>query len=322
MVTPNPPLRIIFFGTPEFAVPTLNALLASRHVVTAVVTQPDRPKGRGQHLYPSPVKTAALAAGVPVLQPERLRDESFLQALAALQPDLGVVAAYGKILTDNVLRAPRMGLVNVHASLLPKYRGAAPVHRAIMAGESLTGITIMRLVRELDAGPMLMAVSRPIDPRETSVEVERNLALIGADALQRAVDKLAAGLVPEVPQDASAATYAPKLEKSDGIVDWSRQARTIHNQIRGLHPWPHAYSDLQGQRCLLLESAVEPYAPTDATPGVILEAEKDRLYVQTGDGALRILRLQMEGRKPLAARDFLAGHHIEAGTMFVSPVRA
>jgi methionyl-tRNA formyltransferase len=322
MVTPNPPLRIIFFGTPEFAVPTLNALLASRHVVTSVVTQPDRPKGRGQHLYPSPVKTAALAAGVPVLQPERLRDESFLQALAALQPDLGVVAAYGKILTDNVLRAPRMGLVNVHASLLPKYRGAAPVHRAIMAGESLTGITIMRLVRELDAGPMLMAVSRPIDPRETSVEVERNLALIGADALQRAVDRLAAGLVPEVPQDESAATYAPKLEKSDGIVDWSRPARTIHNQIRGLHPWPHAYSDLQSRRCLLLESAVEPYAPTDATPGVILEAEKDRLYVQTGDGALRILRLQMEGRKPLAARDFLAGHHTEAGTMFVSPVRA
>jgi methionyl-tRNA formyltransferase len=180
----------------------------------------------------------------------------------------------------------------------------------------------MRLVRELDAGPMLMAVSRPIDPRETSVEVERDLALVGADALHRAVDKLAAGLVPEVPQDESAATYAPKLEKSDGIVDWSRPAWTIHNQIRGLHPWPHAYSDLQGQRCLLLESVVEPYAPTDATPGVILEAEKDRLYAQTGDSVLRILRLQMEGRKPLAARDFLAGHHIEAGTMFVSPVRA
>ncbi len=322
MVTPTIALRVIFFGTPDFAVPTLNALLASRHQVVAVVTQPDRPKGRGQRPQGSPVKEAAVAVGVPVLQPERLRDERFLDALGALNVDLGVVAAYGKILTERVLTIPRMGLINVHASLLPKYRGAAPVHRAIMAGESLTGITIMRVVKELDAGPMLLAVSRPIDPRETSVEVERDLARIGAEALVRAVGRLAGGLVPEVPQDEAAATYAPKLEKADGMVDWTQPATRIHDQIRGLYPWPHAYSDFEGHRCLLLESSAEPAdASTFEEPGSVIEAQKDRLRVQTGNGVLRLLRLQMEGRKPLAVLAFLWGHNFPPGTRFVPPVR-
>ena len=247
----------MFFGTPEFAVPTLNALLASRHTVAGVVTQPDRPKGRGQRAQASPIKTLASAHNVPVLQPERLRDAAFLEALGALNADLGVVAAYGKILTDAVLSMPRLGLINVHASLLPKYRGAAPIHRAVMAGETMTGVTIMRVVKALDAGPMLATVSRPIGSEDTSLDVERDLAQLGAVALVNTADRLSAGDIAETPQDESAATYAHKLQKSDGIIDWSASAAAIHNQIRGLHPWPHAFTDLEGERCLLLESRVE-----------------------------------------------------------------
>ena len=332
MVTPAAPLRIVFFGTPEFAVPTLNALLASQHIVAGVVTQPDRPRGRGQRLQPSPVKELARAHALALLQPERLRDEGFLKSLAHFDADLGVVAAYGKLLTDAVLAAPRLGFINVHASLLPKYRGAAPIHRAVMAGESQTGVTMMRVVGALDAGPMLSAVSRPIGPEETSVEVERGLGRLGADAVVRAVDALSSGSVRETPQAEEAATYAPKIEKADGVVDWSASARTIHNQIRGLHPWPHAYSDLRGERCVLLESRVDPRSHDaadrlrqdvggeDATsfePGTVVEAHGDVLKVQTGDGVIRLLRLQMEGRRPVSAREFLAGRRLAPGTTFL-----
>lgn len=332
MVTPAAPLRIVFFGTPEFAVPVLKALLASRHIVAGVVTQPDRPRGRGQRLQPSPVKELAQAHALPWLQPERLRDEGFLKSLAQIKADLGVIAAYGKILTDAVLTAPRLGFINVHASLLPKYRGAAPIHRAVMAGESQTGVTIMRVVKALDAGPMLSAVSRPIGPEETSVEVERGLARLGADALVHAVDALSSGNVHETPQVEEAATYAQKLDKADGVVDWSASAVTIHNQIRGLHPWPHAYSDLEGERCVLLESRVDAHshgaadrfrqgfggqeaAPFEA--GAVVEAQGDVLKVQAGDGVIRLLRLQMEGRRSVSAREFLAGRRLVPGTRFL-----
>jgi methionyl-tRNA formyltransferase len=251
------------------------------------------------------------------LQPERLRDEQFLGSLRAFEADLGVVAAYGKILTDPVLATPRLGLINVHASLLPKYRGAAPVHRAIMAGETETGVTIMRVVKALDAGPMMATASRPIDPGETSVEVEADLARLGAQALLESVDAIAEGRAADIPQDGSKATYAPKLEKSDGIVDWSRSAITIHNQIRGLYPWPHAFSDLDGERTILLKSEVEPGdAERHDPPGTVVEAHGDRFVVQTGDGALRLLTLQREGRRPMSAREFLAGRRLRSGARF------
>jgi len=321
-------------------VPTLEALLASRHDVAGVVTQPDRPSGRGQHPHSSPIKQVAQVHTVHVPQPERLRDEPFLAALRALNADLGVVAAYGKILTDSVLQVPRLGLLNVHASLLPNYRGAAPIHRAVMAGDTETGVTIMRVVKALDAGPMVSRVTRPIGPEETSVEVERDLARLGAEALVKDVDALSAGTAIETPQDESAATYAHKLQKTDGLIDWSRSAQAIHNQIRGLHPWPHAFSHLDGRRVLLLESRVEdsatkvaPYrnAPRDrgaagnvsvgrdfsrATPGTIVEAAGDDLCVQTGDGVLRIVRLRMEGKRSMAPREFLAGHRVATGHSF------
>jgi methionyl-tRNA formyltransferase len=316
MVT-REPLRVVFFGTPDFAVPTLQALHESSHQIVGVVTQPDRARGRGQKPQPGPVKRLAAQYGVPVLQPLRLKETSFLDALKRLNSDLGVVAAYGKILTDDVLLTPRLGLINVHASLLPKYRGAAPIHRAVMAGELETGVTIMRVVKALDAGPMLSTVTRPIGLSETSSDVETDLAQLGARALVDAVETLAGGRANEIPQDEAAATYAPKIEKSDGAIDWSRSARDIHNQIRGLYPWPHAYADLEGDRTILLRSAIEnEHSAPDGPPGTVIESRGDRLLVATGHGVLRLLTLQREGRRPVSAREFLAGRPIPAGARF------
>jgi methionyl-tRNA formyltransferase len=304
-----PPLRIVFFGTPAFAVPTLDTLLASPHTVVGVVTQPDRPRGRGQRVSDAPVKTRALAAGVPLLQPDRMKDPAFLDGLAAWRADLGVVAAYGKILTDAVLAVPRLGLINVHASLLPRFRGAAPVHRAIIEGETVTGVTIMRVVKALDAGPMLAKDLRAIGPDETSEEVERDLAQLGSRLLVTVVNDIARDRAHETAQDDAAATYAHRLTKDDGAIDWSWPAVRVHNLIRGLHPWPHAFGFVRGTRLILRRSTIESADPKQpAQPGTILEAEGDRLIIATGDGPLRVIEIQAEGKRPMSVRDFLAGH--------------
>lgn len=310
-------MRIVFFGTPDFAVPTLEALLRSTHVVAGVVTQPDRPRGRGQVILAAPVKTIAAGAGAPILQPQRLKDVVFLERLMALQADLGVVAAYGKILTDQVLTAPKQGFVNVHASLLPRYRGAAPVHRAVMAGERETGVTIMRVVQALDAGPMLANAHRPIAADETSDEVERDLARLGAALLVATLDKLAAGRVQEIPQDASQATYAPKLQKDEGRIDWRWPAERLHNLIRGLHPWPHAFTFLGSRRFIVRRSRWSQESSPEAA-GAIVEASGDRLSVATGSGILEITEIQSEGKRPMTAREFLAGHSLLRGARFES----
>ena len=311
------PLRLVFFGTPEFAVPTLDALLRSRHALVGVVTQPDRPRGRGQKTTDAPVKARALAERLPLLQPERLGDPAFVAALAGLRADLGVVAAYGKILTDTALATPRLGLLNVHASLLPRYRGAAPVHRAVINGERETGVTIMRVVKALDAGPMLAKASRPIGPDDTSEEVERDLARLGADLLVSTLDALAAGRVRETPQDEAAATYAPRLTKDEGLIDWACSAQQIHDLIRGLRPWPHASTWLAGQRVIVLQSTMSSQSPA-APPGTILEAAGDRLRVATGAGIVKLVEIQPEGKRPMTVRDFLAGHRIFQGDIFMS----
>jgi methionyl-tRNA formyltransferase len=311
-------LRIVFFGTPEFAVPTLGALLHSRHRVVGVVTQPDRPRGRGQKTTAGPVKVRALTAGLPVLQPERLKDQGFLDALASLGADLGVVAAYGRILTDVVLATPRLGMVNVHASLLPRYRGAAPVHRAVIAGETETGVTIMRVVKALDAGPMLAKVTRAIGPDDTSDEVERDLASLGADLLVTAIDALADDRASETPQHDAEATYAHRLTKDDGVVDWTRSSGDIHNQIRGLHPWPHAFAFARGQRVILHRSRPAAGDASAGEPGSVAEAAGDRLIIATGAGALQILVIQAEGKRPMTTRDFLAGHPLAPGDRFTA----
>ena len=307
-----PLLRIVFFGTPEFAVPTLDALLRSGHHVVGVVTQPDRPRGRGHKTSHAPVKARALDASLPVLQPERLKDESFLAALAEMRADLGVVAAYGKILTDAVLAAPRLGLINVHASLLPKYRGAAPVHRAIMNGERETGVTIMRVVKALDAGPMLAKTTRPIGPDETSEDVERDLARDGAALLAAVVGDLAAGRARETLQDDAVATYAHRLTTADSAIDWNWTADRVHNAVRGLHPWPHAATFLHGRRLILLRSAASS-EPAGAAPGAVVAARADDLIVAAGSGRVRLIAIQAEGKRPMSAREFLAGHAVAPG---------
>jgi len=308
-------LRVVFFGTPEFAVPTLEALLKSPYEVVAVVTQPDRPRGRGHKTTPSPVQTAAVAAGRPVLQPNSVKDDAFLYELSRLTPDLGVVAAYGQILTNAALAIPRLGMINVHASILPAYRGAAPVHRAIINGEAETGVTIMRVVKALDAGPMLAVERLPIGLEETSEDVERDLAAMGARLLVSTVPSLAAGTAIERPQDNAAATYAPRLSKDDGLIDWNWPAERIHNLIRGLHPWPHAVTFLGAYRLILHRSRPAP-GPVWNKPGAIVEAGGDRLLVATGDGGLDILEIQLEGKRPLPVREFLMGHPVAPGGAF------
>ena len=318
-------VKIAFFGTPAFAVPTLERLLASPHPVVAAVTQPDRPRGRGRHVSESPVKRHATGGGVPVLQPERMKDPAFMDALADLAPDLGVVAAYGRMLPDALLALPRLGMINVHASLLPKYRGAAPIHRAVMAGETETGITIIRLVREMDAGPMLRRAAAPIGPDDTSETLDRKLAQLGAAVLLEAVDELDRGCAVEEAQDHAQATFAPRLTREDGVIDWTRPARVLHDQVRGLHPWPRAACHLDGARYLLHRTAVATRAPSSpgshqVRPGQVIEAANGRFVVAAGEEtAVAVLEIQPEGGRPLPAGAFLAGHRVAAGAIFGGP---
>jgi methionyl-tRNA formyltransferase len=310
---------IAFFGTPAFAVPSLAALVASAHEVRGVVTQPDRPRGRGQHVSASPVKAYAMEHGLPVLQPARLADPAVLDALSAWAPDLGVVVAYGKLLPSSVLELPRLGLINVHASLLPKYRSAAPVHRAVIDGEAETGVTIMQMVQALDAGGMLARRARPIGPDETSEEVERDLATIGAGLLLEVVDALSRGPVAVEPQDDGAATYARKLSSEEAPIDWTLPAQAIHNRVRGLQPWPQAHTLVGSTRVKILGTHVLDSTTTD-TPGTVVHAGRDALHVAAGGGSLNALdRLQAEGRRPMTTRDFLAGRPITEGTRLGDP---
>jgi len=323
-------MNIVFFGTPRFAVPTLQHLLDSSHTVAGVVTQPDRPRGRGQKVTFAPVKTLALEHHVPVIQPDRLKPPQVSEALRAWNADIGVVAAYGRIIPEHLLTIPRLGMINVHASLLPKYRGAAPVHRAVMNGDAKTGVTIMRLAKELDAGPMFAKVTRPIGPDETSDVVEDALAGLGAELLIDVLDQLAAGTAHEESQDDSQATYAPRLTKEEGLIDWSQSAQAIHNRVRGLHPWPHAYTYLNGARLIIRRTRVQlagrtvpeltgRKAPPYEGGGTVVNVDADALFVTAGNGEeLAVLEIQPEGRRPMSVREFAAGHRIAPGDVFTS----
>ncbi len=309
-------LRVAFFGTPQFAVPTLQKLIDSRHTVCGVVTQPDRPRGRGQQVSDSPVKALAVSRGLPVLQPARLKDPAFADLLGAWRPDIGVVAAYGKLIPDDILAVPPRGMINVHASLLPKYRGAAPIQRAIIDGETVTGVTIMRVETLLDAGAMLAKVTRPIGPDDTSDVVEQDLARLGADLLLDVLEQIAAGTEQEERQDFMLATFAQRLTKEEGALDWSLPATYVHNRVRGLHPWPHASTRLDGSRIIVLKTRVEPDT-TDAAPGTIIEASGETIRVATGHGGvIAVEQLQAEGRRPMSAREFIAGRRLRTGMTF------
>jgi methionyl-tRNA formyltransferase len=313
-------LRVVFFGTPGFAVPTLEHLVNSAHQVVGVVTQPDRPRGRGQQVSDGPVKSLAVALGLPVMQPARLAQEQFAPQFAALNADIGVVAAYGKILPDWLLASPRLGLINVHASLLPRHRGASPIHRAVIGGDPETGVTIMRVVKALDAGPMLSAVRVPIGIDDTTTIVEGLLAIRGAELLLKTLDGIEAGTAIETPQDEAMVTYAPKLMKTEGLVDWSMPAANVHNLVRGLWPWPHAYSYLAGTRYILHRSRLSPLTPS-AAPGTIVAASAiDGLHVTCGAGsAIEVLDVQLEGKRVMSARDAMTAKVLVAGAQFVSP---
>ena len=318
-------VKLVFFGTPTFAVPSLLKLFGSTHDVTAVITQPDRPRGRGQRLSGSPVKRMASSHSVRVLQPQKMKDPLFLETLKNLKPDLGVVAAYGKILPAQVLSVPSHGMINVHASLLPRYRGAAPIQRAVMAGETTTGITIIRLVMAMDAGPMLRKASYPILPNDTSETLARALSELGATTLIETIEDLDRSLDSAEPQDESLVTFAPRLSKDEGLIDWSRPGLSIHNQVRALQPWPHAFTYLQGSRYVIHKTtpADLPASPASRETekfGEILEASADQLTVAAGPGtAVRILEIQPESKRPLPTRAFLAGHTIEVGSIFSGP---
>ncbi|HVH55883.1 MAG TPA: methionyl-tRNA formyltransferase [Vicinamibacterales bacterium] len=302
-----------YFGTPEFAVPGLRALIASTHDVVALVSQPDRPRGRGHKLQPTPTKLVAVAAGIPVLQPTRLKDDAFADALRALSLDLAVVAAYGRIIPDRVLEIPRLGMINIHASLLPKYRGAAPIHRAVINGDKETGVTIMRVVSELDAGPAFAVERIPIGPDDTTPEVERALAETGANLAVRVVGQLAEGSAVEVPQNHAQATYAPKLERHEGAIDWSLPANDIHNRVRGLQPWPLVSVTIDRVRCSIYRTSVSGETTT-APPATVIAASNGVLAVAAGDGrVVRILEIQPEGKRVMSARDFLAGRRVQCG---------
>lgn len=279
----------------------------------ALVSQPDRPRGRGHKLQPTPTKLVAVAAGIPVLQPTRLKDDAFADALRALSLDLAVVAAYGRIIPDRVLEIPRLGMINIHASLLPKYRGAAPIHRAVINGDKETGVTIMRVVSELDAGPAFAVERIPIGPDDTTPEVERALAETGANLAVRVVGQLAEGSAVEVPQNHAQATYAPKLERHEGAIDWSLPANDIHNRVRGLQPWPLVSVTIDRVRCSIYRTSVSGETTT-APPATVIAASNGVLAVAAGDGrVVRILEIQPEGKRVMSARDFLAGRRVQCG---------
>ena len=307
--------NIVFMGTPEFAVPALQALHDHHFNILRVVTQPDRAKGRGRQPAAPPVKTRAQALGYPLIQTSSIKGDDLYHQLASLQADLFIVVAFGHILSGRLLALPRLGAVNVHASLLPKYRGPAPIHRAIIAGEKETGVTTLQMDTGLDTGDMLLSEKLDIDPDDTAQSLQDRLAVLGARLLIQTVEGLAAGSITPVSQNHSSATYAPMLKKAEGRIDWTLPAEAIERFVRGMTPWPGAFTFYKGKRLKIYKAAVLPETHVDP-PGSVVKGFPDELRVTTGCGVLSVLELQGESGKRLAVRDFLRGFKIDPGTKF------
>jgi len=303
-------MRVVFMGTPDIAATCLKKILETGHDVVAVYTQPDRPKNRGMKLAFSPVKEVALAHQLPVFQPENFRDEETVEQLRALQPDVVAVVAYGRILPQKVLDIPQKGCINIHASLLPAYRGSAPYQWAVLDGLAETGVTAMYLCREMDAGDMIDTAKTPIGENETAGELLDRLAVLGADLLDRTLRAIGDGTVQAVPQDHSKATYAPMLDKSMCPIDFTKTARQVHNHVRGMNPWPVATMELQGKRFKVYETTALA-EETGKEPGTVLELTKKGLKIACGEGVIEIRTLQAEGGKRMAAPDYFRGHPLE-----------
>jgi len=310
-----PPWRIIFFGTPSFALPTLRTLFEGPDEVIAVVTQPDREKGRGRKVLFSPVKELALQHDLIPLQPERVKEEAFQEAVRSLQPDLIVVVAYGQILTKSILKIPKYGAVNVHASLLPKYRGAAPIAWAILNGEKVTGVTTMVMDEGMDTGDILLQAEVPIGDDETCEALHDRLASSGARLLLETVEKMKGGNIQPIPQDHSKATYAPPLKKEDGHIDWKKEAMEIDRQIRAFNPWPGAFTKLGDQWLKIYKGEIREKAPIGKA-GAVVWVGLDFIEVGTGKDSFLIREVQLEGRRRMTIREFLSGHPIPMGTVF------
>ena len=313
-------MRIVFMGTPEFAAVSLRELIKS-HEVTAVVTQPDRPAGRGKKLVPPPVKVVALSNNIEVYQPPKIRAKEFREVLSKIPADIFVVAAYGQLLPKEILEMPKYGAVNVHASLLPKYRGAAPIQWAIINGEAESGITIMQMDEGLDTGPMLLKETVAIEPHETGESLHDKLADIGAEALVKALELIASGEANPIPQDDALSTYAPMLSRDTGQIDWSKSADEIERLIRGLYPWPSAFSYLEGfGNVKIVKAAVltEESEYNKYEPGTIIDIDsKKGFLVSTGSGILLARRIQVSGKKEMDVSVFLLGNDIQKGGKFI-----
>lgn len=315
-------MRIVFMGTPEFAVPSLEAVLQGGHEVELVVTQPDRPKGRKKTLTPPPVKEAALLRGLPVAQPERLRGSETVDRIAELKPDLIVTAAYGQILPKAVLDAPRLGCINVHGSLLPQYRGGAPIQRAIMNGETKTGVTIMYMAAGLDTGDMISVVEVPIADDDTSGTLFAKLTDAGAKLLAETLPSIEAQTAIATPQNNDEATYAPNLNRDDERIDWSRPARAIYNQVRGLSPMAGGFTIWNGEPFKVWGCAPVKRGSAAAAPGTVLAASDEGIAVQTGDDALLLTVIQPAGKKAMDAAEWLKGARLTPGSVFGDEVEA
>lgn len=303
-------MKILFMGTPDFAVPSLEALVGAGHELVGVFTQPDKPKNRGMKLQAPPVKVCALGHDIPVYQPTKLRDGTALECIQELAPDLIVVAAYGRILPQEILDYPKLGCINVHSSLLPKYRGAAPIHWAILNGDKETGVTIMHMALALDAGDIISQAVTPIDPNETVEMLHDRLAVMGADLLVKTVEDLEKGTATRTPQEESQVTLAPMLSRALSPMDWTRPAQQLHDQVRGLIPWPAAVTELNGVRCKVFATALSGEI-TGKKPGTVIAADKHGLKLACGGGTvLEILELQADGGKRMKAADYLRGHPI------------
>ena len=307
-------MRVVFMGTPDFAVGTLKALLQSRHQVVAVVTQPDKPKGRGKAMQFTPVKEVAVRAEIPVLQPKRVREPEVVEAIRQFHPDVIVVVAFGQLIPKAILDMPQYGCVNVHASLLPKYRGAAPIQWAVIDGEEKSGVTTMQMDEGLDTGDMLLTEEVVLDPQETGGSLFDKLSEVGAGLLLKTLDELEAGNVhPQKQPSESTTAYAAMLTKKMGEIDWTQSAVQIERLVRGLNPWPSAYTHLGQKTLKIWRAAVHPSMVQTKEPGTVILMDKKHFGVQTGDGMLEILELQLEGKKRMDADAFLRGYQVEDG---------
>ena len=308
-------MKIVFMGTPEFAVPTLKALHHSSHSIMAVITQADKPKGRGQKLSVSPVKQYALEFNLPILQPKTVNEPEFIESLKKNRPDIVIVVAFGQILSENFLKIPIQFCVNLHSSLLPKYRGAAPIHRAILNGDNKSGVTTMIMDKGMDTGDILLMQETPINEIDNAQTLHDTLSKLGGTLVLETIKRLEENTLLPVPQDHNRATYAPKLKKEEGLIRWELPAATLLNQVRGLTPWPGTYTLLNKKRLRIIKVQVDKGA-LDDIPGKVARVTDLGIEVGTGQGRLVINELQPEGKKSMSAKSFLAGHKIKRGTLF------